>query len=104
MKVILSRIFTPSIDLLTLSTRTRSLPNSRAGSKRIKGYLREEGLISSKVILSNCFLREVACLDFEALALKRATNSCNSLICSSFLALAFSRRRLAKALDSIQKS
>ena len=70
----------------------------------MKGYLREDGLISSSVIFSNCFLREVACLDLEALAEKRAMNSCNSLIFYSFLALALACNLAANWLDSNQKS
>ena len=60
--------------------------------------------MSSKVILSNIFLRDVACFDFEALALKRAIKSCNSLICSSFLALDCACNFVASWLDSNQKS
>ena len=53
----------------------------------MNGYLRLDGTISSSSILSSIFLREVACFDLEALAEKRATNFCNSLIFSSALAL-----------------
>jgi len=44
------------------------------------GYLREDGLMSSSVILSSSVLREVACADFEAFALKRAMKVLSSLI------------------------
>ena len=81
----LSNTFSPSIVLEIFSKRIMSFPISRLSGKLINGYLRDEGLISSSVILSNCFLRAVACLDFDAFAEKRATNSCNCLICSSFL-------------------
>ena len=38
----------------------------------MKGYLRDDGRMSSSVILSSSFFREDACLDLEALALNRA--------------------------------
>ena len=50
-----------------------------------KGYLLFETFNSSKVNFSNSFFLEVACLDFEALALNLAINSCNSLAFASFL-------------------
>ncbi|MNL58892.1 hypothetical protein D3C87_1825690 [compost metagenome] len=49
----------------------------------IAGYLRLEGLISSILILSKAFLREVACLDLDAFAENRRINSCNSFTLSS---------------------
>jgi hypothetical protein len=62
-------------------------------------------MISSNSILSNIFLREVACLDLDALAEKRATNSCNSLIFSSAFAFrSASYKRAANSLDCFQKS
>ena len=51
-------------------------------------YFLLEGRISSSSIFSSAFLREVACLDLEALALNLWINSCNSLIFSSFFLLA----------------
>ncbi len=101
---ILSNTFSPSIVLETFSTLTISFPISRPIGKLMNGYLREDGLISSKVILSNCFLRAVACFDFDALAENRATNSCSCLICSSFLAFCCEANRCASSEDSRQKS
>ena len=100
----LSKILTPSTLFETPSTRNISLPISRNVSKLIYGYLRDEGWISSSVILSSCFLRDVACFDFDALAEKRAIKSCSSLICSSFLALACDCKRCASSDDCFQKS
>ena len=74
-KLMLSRIVSPSILTVRFSTVRRSLPISRSALKLMNGYLRLDGTISSNSILSSIFLREVACLDFEALAEKRATNS-----------------------------
>ena len=42
------------------------------GIRAILGYRRDEGLMSSSVSFSRSFLRDVACLDFEAFALNRA--------------------------------
>ena len=69
------RMVSPSILTVRFSTVRRSLPISRSALNLINGYLRLDGTISSSSILSSIFLREVACLDFEALAEKRATNS-----------------------------
>ena len=80
------RICWPSTEYETSSTFKRSFPRSRCKSNFTKGYFLEDGLISSKVIFSSCFFLEVACRDLDALAEKRATNSCNCLIFSSFLA------------------
>ena len=66
---------------LLVSPFTSSIlfPGSRSGVKIIPGYLRVEGLISSIFSFSIIFLRLVVCFDFEALALKRAINSCKFL-------------------------
>ena len=89
---------------LKFSTVRRSLPISRSDLKLINGYLRLEGMIPSHPILSNIFLREVACLDLDALAEKRATNYCNSLIFSSAFAFRSACKRAANSLDCFQKS
>ena len=104
MKLILSKIVSPSILTVRFSTVKRSLPISRSALKLINGYLRLDGTISSSSILSSIFLRDVACLDLEALAEKRATNSCNCLIFSSALALRSANNLAASSEDSFQKS
>ncbi|MDF2607023.1 MAG: hypothetical protein K0S34_1218 [Bacillales bacterium] len=76
------------MDLEIPSTRSKSLPISLSGVKPTNGYLREDGLISSRVILSSNFLRDVACLDLDAFALNLAINACRSLIFSSFFLFA----------------
>ena len=53
----------------------------------MKGFWRDEGLISASSILSICLAREVACLDLDAFAEKRLTNALSSEICAFFLAL-----------------
>jgi len=83
-KLTLSRTFSPSMVLLKSTTVRISLPTSLSGLKDTKGYLRLDGLISSKSIFSNIFLREVACLDLDALALKRLINSWSCFAFSSF--------------------
>ena len=103
-KLILSRTVSPSILTDKFSTVRRSLPSSRSALKLMNGYLRLDGTISSSSILSSIFLREVACFDLEALAEKRATNSCNSLIFSSALALRSACKRAASSDDCFQKS
>ena len=75
LKLILSNIFTPSIVLESSSRVKISLPTSLSIANPTKGYLLVEGAISSSVIFSSNFLREVACLDLEALALKRVTKA-----------------------------
>ena len=60
--------------------------------------------MSSSSIFSSARLREVACLDLEALAEKRWMNSCSSLIFSSFLRLAYFICLTISWLDSTQKS
>jgi hypothetical protein len=52
---------------------------ARSGLKAIQGYLRDETGISSRVIFSRSFFRDVACLALEALELKRRINAVNSL-------------------------
>ena len=49
--------------------------------------------MSSSVSFSSSFLREVACRDFEALALKRWMNAFSSLTLSSFFAFSLWRWR-----------
>ena len=72
-------------------------------AKRINGYWRLEGLMSSTLIFSICRARLVACLAFEALAEKRRTKSCKSAICC--LALALSLAACARAmLEASMKS
>ena len=104
MKLILSRMVSPSILTERFSTVKRSLPISRSALKLINGYFRLDGTISSSSILSSIFLREVACFDFEALAEKRATNSCNCLIFSSAFAFLSACNFAASSEDSFQKS
>ena len=65
---ILSRTLTPSIVLEIPSTVSTSLPISLDGLKSIYGYFLLDGLISSSSIFSNALLRDVACLDLDALA------------------------------------
>lgn len=65
-------------------TSKQSFPISLSGLKSINGYFLDDGLISSKVILSSIFFLEVACLDLAALAANLAMKSFNSLILSSF--------------------
>ena len=60
--------------------------------------------MSSRVILSSIFLREVACLDLAALAANRWIKVCSSLIFSSFFLLASLAICRASWLDSYQKS
>ncbi len=60
--------------------------------------------MSSNSIFSRARLREVACLDLEALAEKREMNSCSSLIFSSFFLLASFICLIRSWLDSYQKS
>ena len=103
-KEILSSTFTPSIVLERFSTIRTSFPISRLGRKSMYGYLRLEGRMSSSWIFSRALLREVACLDLEALALNLEINSCNSLIFSSFFLLASFICLIRSWLDSYQKS
>src|ERR1035438_7247649 len=65
----------PSILLVSFCTFKIWLPGSLSGLNMMPGYFRLLGVMSSKTNLSNAFLREVACLLLEALALKRAMNS-----------------------------
>ena len=69
------------------STALRCSFSRSSYSKRINGYWRLEGLISSTLILSICFARLVACFALDALAEKRRTKSCKSEICCFALAL-----------------
>ena len=71
---------TPSTVLLISLTDSTSFPRMRSVLKMMYGYLREEGLMSSSVILSSNDLRELACFDFDALALKRWINVFSSFI------------------------
>ena len=103
-KLTFSKMTSPSIVFDKPSTNNKSLPISRAGENPTNGYLRLEGWISSNVILSNIFLREVACFDLEAFAEKRAINSCNSLIFSSFFAFWSANNFAANWLECNQKS
>ena len=104
LKLTLSKTLTPSIVLDNPSTTNMSLPTSLSGLNPTNGYLLLDGWISSKVILSNNFLRDVACLDLEALALNLAMKSCNSLIFSSFFLFWSLAIAVANWLDSYQKS
>ena len=99
-----SSTFTPSIVLEICSTVRTSLPISRSGRKSIYGYLRLEGFISSSWIFSSACLRDVACFDLEALALKRCIKFWSSLIFSSFFLLASFICLIISWLDSYQKS
>ena len=63
-----------------------------AWSKRMKGFTRLDGLISSSLIFSICLAREVACLDFEAFAEKRLTKALSSATCAFFLAFSDNKR------------
>src|ERR1700754_4458101 len=73
----------PSTDLESFSMFNTWLPTSRNGLKIMPGYLRLEGMMSSITSFSKAFLREVACLDFDAFALNRAMNSYRSFLFSS---------------------
>ena len=68
------------------------------------GFWRDDGLISSILILSICFRREVACRAFDALAEKRRTNSCRSEMRSFALAFAASTRARACVEASMKSS
>ena len=74
----------PFTVLLTPLTVRMSLPASRLGSKPTKGCLREDCGISANSSFSNCFCRDEACRDFEALALKRRIKSLSSSALSEF--------------------
>ena len=63
MKLTLSKTLTPSTVFDKSLTANISLPTSLSGVNPTKGYFLLEGWISSKVILSNNFFLEVACLD-----------------------------------------
>ena len=54
------------------------------GMLELPDYLREEAGISSTVIFSSSFLREVACRDLDLFAEKRWIKLCSSLMRSSF--------------------
>ena len=97
MKLTLSRIFTSSNGFGDVLTVSNCLPASRSDLKLMNGYLREEGRMSSSVSFSSCFLREVACFDFDALALKRWMNASSSLRFSSIFLLV-SRVQLQRQL------
>jgi hypothetical protein len=74
-----------------------------AWSKRMNGFCRDEGLISSILIFSSSRLREVAWRAFDAFAEKRRTNSCRSEMRS--FALAFEASTRARACtDASMKS
>ncbi|MNP00064.1 hypothetical protein D3C76_918480 [compost metagenome] len=103
-KETLFKTFSPSIVLDILLTVTTSLPISLLGLKSIYGYFLVDGFISSKLIFSNNFFLEVACLDLEALALNLCINSFNSVIFSSFFLLDSFTCLSASWLDSYQKS
>ena len=60
--------------------------------------------MSSSVIFSSSFLREVACFDFDALALNRWMKVCSSLIFSSFFLFASYAICRASWLDLSQYS
>ena len=60
--------------------------------------------MSSRLIFSSIFLREVACFDFAALAAKREMKVCSSLIFSSFFLFASFAICKASWLDWYQKS
>src|SRR5690606_27126859 len=70
-KLTLSSTFSLSTVLVKPSTLRSCLPASRSDLKCRNGYFRFEGRISSSVILSSCFFRDVACFDFEAFAENR---------------------------------
>ena len=71
---------TRHVVLVVLGARDLDLSTSRAGFQEMNGYLRVDGLMSSSVILSSKVLREEACRDLDALALKRAMKVFSSLI------------------------
>ena len=96
--------FTPSIVLLMRSTVRTSLPISRSMVKPTYGYFLEEAGNSSTVSLSMSFLLEVACLDLDLFAAKRAIKFCSSLIFSSALRFWSAIMRCISRLDSYQKS
>ncbi len=67
------------------------------------GFCRDDGRISSILIFSSCFLRDVAWRALDAFAEKRRTNSCRSEMRSLALALAASTRWRA-CTDASMKS
>ena len=95
---------TPSTVLERFSTSKISLPGSRSIVKPTNGYRRLEAGISSTVIFSSSFLREVACLDLLLLAEKRWINDWSSLIFSSAFLFWSRITRCISWLDSYQKS
>src|SRR3989339_348257 len=85
-KLISFSTFSPSIVLVRFLTSRMTLPQGRSGLKAINGYLLEDTGISSKVIFSRSFFREVACFDLDALELNRWIKALSSLARSvSFL-------------------
>ena len=79
-------------------------PQGRSGMKLMYGYFREETGMSSRVSFSSSFFRDVACLDFEALALKRWMNAFRSLTLAVVLAFSFCFCRRCSWLAWYQKS
>ena len=79
-------------------------PQGRSGAKPMYGYFLEETGMSSSVSFSSSFLREVACRDFEALALKRWMNAFRSLAFAAFFAFSLCRWRRCSWLAWYQKS
>ena len=78
--------FLPFTVLERFLTSRTSLPTSLSCLNEQKGYLLDDTLIVSIWRLSSSFLRDVACLDLEALALNLWINSVSSFIfCSALL-------------------
>ena len=72
--------------------------------KTMCGDFRDDGAIASTSSCPSIFLREVACLDLDALALKRAMNSLSSRARSSFFSFRACLCRSAISLAWRQKS
>ena len=85
----LSRTFSPSIVLLNPSTVRTSFTDLAVWTEVDVRIFTAGWLDVIKLDLFRARFLEVACLDFEALALKREMNSCNSLIFSSFFLIGF---------------
>ena len=103
-KLILSNIFSLLILWLKFSTFNTFVPQGLFSLNWIKGDRRRDIGSSSGRSFSIIFLREVACLDFDALALKRRTKSSSSLILLSLFLVLSCCCFVANSLELFQKS
>src|SRR5450756_1341071 len=92
LRTIRSKLFntlTPSISLVSPLIARMISPQALSGLKTTYGYFLDEVGMSSMVSLSSSFLRDVACLDLDALALKRWIKALSSSAFSDILRLSF---------------